>query len=655
MRNPLALPADIRAYLEAENVYFAAAMADTEALQEQLFKEMRGRIKEDDSTVPAPDGPFAYAVRYIEGGQHPLYIREKREGGEEEILLDGNALAEGRAYFRIGTANHSPDHRLLAWSHDDAGSEFFTLSVRDLATGHDLADVIPDNAGSTAWSADARHLFYIRLDASHRPSRVFRHKLGTAPETDVLVYEEPDPGFFVSLGKTRSQHFILIHTHDHQTSEVRFICAEDPEGQPTLVAAREIAVEYSVDEANGTFFILTNASGAKDFEIVSAPVAAPGRENWKQIVPHQPGRLITAHDLTARHLTWLERWEGLPRIVVRRLADGAEHTIAFDEEAYSLGLTGGYEYDTDTLRFTYSSLATPTRIYEYGMETRARVLRKEQVVPSGHDPAHYITRRILAPAVDGEAVPVSLLYRKDTKLNGTAPCLLYGYGAYGMAMPAAFSISQLSLVDRGFVFAIAHVRGGKEKGFAWYEAGRRRAKSNTFTDFIAAAEHLAQERYTSRGRIVAEGGSAGGLLVGAVANMATDLFGGFIANVPFVDVLNTMLDESLPLTPPEWPEWGNPILDADDYSTVLAYSPYDNVAARPYPPMLVFAGLTDPRVTYWEPAKWVARLRALKTDGNLLLLHTNMEAGHGGAAGRFDALKEKAIELAFALKVVGQS
>ena len=455
--------------------------------------------------------------------------------------------------------HHSPDHRLLAWSHDDAGSEFFTLSVRDLATGHDLADVIPDTAGSTAWSADARHLFYVRLDASHRPSRVFRHKLGTAPETDVLVYEEPDPGFFVSLGKTRSQHFILIHTHDHETSEVRFICAEDPEGQPTLVAAREIAVEYSVDEANGTFFILTNASGAKDFEIVSAPVAAPGRENWKQLVPHQPGRLIPAHDLTARHLTWLERWEGLPRIVVRRLADGDEHTIAFDEEAYSLGLTGGYEYDTDTLRFTYSSLATPTRIYDYGMETRARVLRKEQVVPSGHDPAHYVTRRILAPAVDGEAVPVSLLYRKDTKLDGSAPCLLYGYGAYGMAMPAAFSISQLSLVDRGFVYAIAHVRGGKEKGFAWYEAGRRRAKSNTFTDFIAAAEHLARERYTSRGRIVAEGGSAGGLLVGAVANMATDLFGGFIANVPFVDVLNTMLDDSLPLTPPEWPEWGNPI------------------------------------------------------------------------------------------------
>ena len=659
MRNPAALAEDIREYLDAENAYFATGMSDTEALQEQLFKEMRGRIKEDNSSVPLPDGPWAYAMRYVEGGQHPLYVREKRAGGGEEVMLDGNALAEGRAYFRIGGVSHSPDHRLLAWSHDDAGSEFFTLSVRDLDDRSDLADVIPDTSGGSVWSADGHFLFYVRLDANHRPSRVFRHKLGSSPEADVLVYEEQDPGFFVGVGMTKSRRFILIHANDHQTSEVHVIPADAPEEAPRLIAPRETAIEYSVDEAHGTFFILTNAGedgeAAKDFRIVTAPVEAAGRENWTDLVPHEAGRLITSHDVTARHVVRLERFEGLPRIVVRRLADGAEHTIAFEEEAYSLGLMGGYEFDTDTLRFAYSSMATPSRVYDYDMESRKRVLRKEQEVPSGHDPSLYVTRRVMAPAPDGETIPISLLYRKETPLDGSAPALLYGYGAYGIAMPASFSISRLSLVDRGFVYAIAHIRGGKDKGYAWYETGRRASKANTFTDFIAAGEFLAAERFTSRGKIVAEGGSAGGMLIGAVANMTTDLFGGLIANVPFVDVLNTMLDDTLPLTPPEWPEWGNPVAEAADYQTMLAYSPYDNVRAKPYPPILVLAGLTDPRVTYWEPAKWVARLRALKTDGNLLLLRTNMEAGHGGAAGRFDALKETAIEIAFALKVTGKA
>jgi len=655
MRNPSALAEDIHAYLDAENAYFAAAMADTDALQETLFKEMRGRIKEDDSSVPSPDGPWAYAVRYIEGGQHPLYVREKREGGGEETMLDGNALGEGRAYFRIGGAVHSPDHRLLAWSHDDAGSEFFTLSVRDLENGSDLADLIPDTSGGATWSADGHFIFYVRLDANHRPSRVFRHKLGTSPEADVLVYEEQDPGFFVGIGKTLSRRFILIQAHDHQTSEVWMIPADTPETEPRLIAPRDTAVEYHVDEAHGTLFILTNAGGAKDFKIVAAPVETPERENWSDLVAHEPGRLIIGHDVTARHLVRLERFEGLPRIIVRRLDDGLEHTIAFEEEAYALGLMGGYEFDTDTLRFNYSSMATPGRVFDYDMESRKRVLRKEQEVPSGHDPSRYLTRRIMAPAPDGETIPISLLYLKDTPLDGSAPALLYGYGAYGMSTPAGFSISRLSLVDRGFVYAIAHIRGGKDKGYAWYETGRREAKPNTFTDFIAAGEHLAAERITSRRKIVGQGGSAGGMLIGAVANMTTDLFGGLIAAVPFVDVLNTMLDDTLPLTPPEWPEWGNPIESAVDFQTLLAYSPYDNVQAKYYPPILALAGLTDPRVTYWEPAKWVARLRALKTDENLVLLRTNMEAGHGGAAGRFDALKETAIEIAFALKVTGKS
>jgi oligopeptidase B len=653
MRNPAALSPDIREYLEAENAWFETGMADTKALQETLFREMRGRIKEDDSSVPAPDGPFAYAVRFREGGQHPVYVRSLRDGGPEEVLLDGNALAEGHSYFRIGGASHSPDHARLAWTFDDAGSEFYTLQVRNLASGEELSDVVPDVAGGAVWSADGRHLFYVRLDPSHRPSRVFRHRLGTSTHEDALVYEEPDPGFFVGVGQTQSRRFIIIDSHDHETSETRLIPADAPEAEPRLVAPRQRGVEYSIEEAHGTLFIRTNADGAEDFKIVTAPAGDPGRDSWRDLVAHQEGRLILSHDALARHLVRLERVDGQPRIIVRRLADGEEHAIRFDEEAYSLGLMPGHEFDTDIVRFTYSSMTTPARIYDYDMESRARALRKEQEVPSGHDPDAYVTRRVHAPTPDGETVPVSLLWRKDTALDGSAPCLLYGYGAYGIAIPAAFSVARLSLVDRGFVFAIAHVRGGKDKGFRWHKAGRREAKANTFTDFLAAAEHLIAEGYTGRGRIVAQGGSAGGMLMGAAANRAPDLFAGIVAMVPFVDVLNTMLDDTLPLTPPEWPEWGNPVASAEDYRTILAYSPYDDVRAQAYPPILAMAGLTDPRVTYWEPAKWVARLRELKTDANPLYLRTNMDAGHSGAAGRFDALKETAIEMAFALKVTG--
>ena len=653
MRDPAVLERDIASYLEAENAYFKQQMGGTEALQEVLFKEMRGRIKEDDSTVPAPDGKWAYAIRYVEDGQHPLFVRQRREGGGETVLLDGNALAEGKAYFQFAGADHSPDHNLIAWASDEAGSEFHTLRFRDVATSADLADTIADTGGGGVWSADSRHVFYIRLDANHRPSKVFRHEIGSDPVDDVLVYEEADPGFFVGLGKTQSSRFIIIACHDHETSEVRLIPADDPTAAPRIVAKRQKGVEYSLDEAGGTLFILTNAGGAKDFKIATAPVKTPGPDNWRDLIGHEPGRLILSATSYAGHLVRLERLNGLPRIVIRRLGDGAEHVIDFDEEAYSLGLAGGYEFETTTLRFSYSSMTTPSEVYDYDMESRERVLRKRQEVPSGHDPARYVTRRIMAPAPDGESVPVTLLYHADTPLDGSAPCLLYGYGAYGIAMPAGFSVTRLSLVDRGFIYAIAHIRGGKDKGYAWYEAGKREHKTNTFADFIAAGEHLVSQGITARGRIVAEGGSAGGMLMGAIANMAPDLFAGIAAIVPFVDVLNTMLDDTLPLTPPEWPEWGNPIENEADYRAILAYSPYDNVEAKTYPPILAMAGLTDPRVTYWEPAKWVARLRAMKTDDNLLLLRTNMDAGHAGASGRFDSLKETAIEQAFALKVTG--
>ncbi|HEX2255786.1 MAG TPA: S9 family peptidase, partial [Afifellaceae bacterium] len=421
MRNPAALSPDIRAYLEAENAWFEAGMADTEELQETLFREMRGRIKEDDSSVPAPDGPWAYAVRFLEGEQHPLHVRSPRQGGPEEVLLDGNKLAQGHAYFRLGGSSHSPDHRRLAWTFDDAGSEFYTLQIRDLDSGEELSDVVPDMSGGAVWSADGDHLFYVRLDPSHRPSKVFRHRLGTSTHDDVLVYEEADPGFFVGVGQTQSRRFIVINSHDHETSEVRLIPADELEAEPRLVAARERAVEYSVDEAHGTLFIRTNADGAEDFKIVTAPADSPGRDGWRDLVAHEPGRLILSHDVLARHLVRLERVEGLPRIVVRRLADGVEHAIQFDEEAHSLGLMPGFEFDTDVVRFTYSSMATPARVFDYDMESRERVLRKEQEVPSGHDPDDYVTRRVHALAPDGETVPVSLLWRKGTPLDGSAP------------------------------------------------------------------------------------------------------------------------------------------------------------------------------------------------------------------------------------------
>lgn len=649
MRDPASLEAEIRAHLDAENAHAAASMAGTEALQARLFEEMKGRIKQDDSSVPTKDGPWAYGIRHVVGGQHPIHVRTPRDGGAEEILLDGDARAAGKAYFRLSGVAHSPDHARIVWGADENGSEYFTLRVRDLVEGRDLDDAVEATGGEAVWTAAGDAFFYIRLDDNHRPSKVLLHRLGTPVAEDLLVYEEADPGFFVGVGKTLSGRFVTISVHDHETSEVHLIEAADPTSPPRCVAPRVTAEEYDVEHAGDTFHILTNHGGAEDFQVMTAPVATPGREHWTPWIAHQPGRLILSHSVLAAHHLRLERVEGLPRIVVRRLADGTEHAIAFDEEAYSLGLFTGFEFDTREIRFTYSSMTTPARVYDYDMESRTRTLRKEQEVPSGHDPEAYVTRRIFAPTADGETVPVSLLHRRETAIDGTAPALLYGYGSYGITIPAAFSTTALSLVDRGFVYAIAHVRGGKDKGFRWYAQGRREFKTNTFDDFVAAAKGLIAAGYTSAGRIVAQGGSAGGMLMGAVANRAGELFGGIVAEVPFVDVVNTMLDATLPLTPPEWPEWGNPIEDEAAFRTILSYSPYENVAAKSYPPILALAGLTDPRVTYWEPAKWVARLRATKTGDAPVLLKTNMDAGHGGAAGRFDRLKEVALIQAFAL------
>ncbi len=656
MRDPGALDADIRSYLEAENAFADAAMADTRVLQDQLFAEMKGRIKENDASVPMPDGGFEYFTSYVAGGQYVRLCRRPRGGGPEQILLDGNEEAERKAYWALGAAVHSPDHRLLAYSVDDKGSELYGVRIRDLASGRDLPEVIPDTRGSLVWARDSRTLFYVRLDEHQRPLFVFRHRIGTPAEDDALVYAEADSGFYVSVDETQSGRFILIDAHDHQTSEIYLIDSDKPDSAPRIVAPRRHGHEYSVDHHGDRLLVLTNSGGAEDFRICEAPLDDPGPDNWREIVPHKPGCLILEPIVAyAGHLVRIERENALQRSVVREMNDGTEHAIAFEGEAYALGIAAGYEFDTATLRFSYSSMTTPRQEYDYDMERRTRVLRKMQEVPSGHNPADYVTRRLDAPAPDGETVPVSLLYRKGTVLDGSAPLLLYGYGAYGITISASFSTNWLSLVDRGFVVAIAHVRGGKDKGYRWYTGGKHRAKANTFTDFIAAGAYLVEQGYTSRGRIVANGGSAGGMLMGVVANLAPELFLGIIADVPFVDVLNTMLDGSLPLTPPEWPEWGNPIESKEDFEIIRSYSPYDNVAAKPYPHIFAYGGLTDPRVTYWEPAKWIARLRARNTSDSLILLRTNMAAGHGGASGRFEAIRELAMDFAFALKIAGWS
>ncbi len=653
-KDPSALDPAIRTHLEAENAYQTALMADTADLRKRLFEEMKGRIKEDDSSVPMKDGPFAYGSSYKKGGEQPRFFRTPREGGTEEIILDGDAEAEGKAYFRIGGSDHSSDHRRLLWSYDDKGSEFFRLRVRDIETGKDLGDDVFDTSGGGVWNAANDGFLYTRVDENHRPSKLFFHTLGTDVSQDRLVYEESDPGFFMDVGGSRNNDWIFISINDHETSEFRLLSTDDPTAEPALVAARETGLQYDLEEGGDVFFILTNADGAKDFKIMTAPVTNPTRPNWKELVPHEPGRLILSTLAFKDFLVRLERKDGLPRIVVRDRASGEEHNISFDEEAYSLSLLGAYEYDTDVMRFSYSSMTTPAQVFDYDMRTRERVLLKTQEVPSGHDPDHYVTRRLMAPSHDGELVPISLIYHRDTPLDGSAPALLYGYGSYGITIPAGFNTNILSLADRGFVYAIAHTRGGKDKGFSWYEDGKREKKTNTFLDFIAVAGHLVSYGYTSHDRIVAQGGSAGGMLMGAIANMAPEAFGGIIAEVPFVDVLTTMLDDTLPLTPPEWPEWGNPIASEKDYKTIAAYSPYDNVAALDYPPILAVAGLTDPRVTYWEPAKWIARLRARSASGNPALFKIHMDSGHAGASGRFSRLEEIAYVYAFALKVAGK-
>lgn len=653
LRDPSVLKPDIRAHLVAENTYFASLMDDTKALQEKLFQEMKGRIKEDDATVPKADGAFEYYSRYQTGAQHPLYARKARGGaGAEEILLDVDAAAKGKAFYQVSATAHSYDHKLYAYAEDDKGAGIYRIVVKDIATGKAVGSPIENASGNFTFSPDSAWLFWTFQDENARPVKVFRRPARGGADT--LVYEEKDPGMFLGVGLSESRAFILIQVANQETSEVHVIDAKTPTAAPTLFAPRVVGQLYTPVHFNGRWYILTNAGGAVDFKIDVADVGATARENWKPSIPHSPGRYIQSHTAVAGHLVRLERSNALPRIVVRDAAD-AEYSIEQKEAAFALALDPGYEFDTTTVRYVYQSPTTPRQWIDYDMAARKGTVRKTQEVPSGHDPAKYVAERFSIKAKDGAEVPVTVLRLRTTPVNASAPVLLYGYGSYGYGMEADFSITRLGLVDRGWIWVTAHVRGGDERGRGWFEDGRKKKKMNTFTDFIAVAEGLVAQKYAARGRIVAYGGSAGGLLVGAVANLAPDgLFGGIIAAVPFVDVINTMSDATLPLTPPEWPEWGNPLTSAEDYDTMMAYSPYDNVAAKAYPPIFAHGGLTDSRVTYWEPAKWIARLRDRAPNGGPYVLNINLEAGHGGASGRFNRFKEVARDLAFAMKALGE-
>lgn len=665
---------DVLAYLRAENAYTEEALAPLQGFRRSLFEEIKSRIKQTDVSAPARKGRRWYYGRTVETKQYPVHCRRadperamtaaevlaQSTAGTpgEEILLDENELAGDSDYFALGVFDISPSQNCLAYAVDTTGGERYTLRFRDLVDGADLADEIPDVYYSTAWSADSQTLFYTRPDAALRPWQIWRHRLGQPAGDDVLVLQEDDERFFLGVGSTRSERYIVISAGSKITSEDHVIDALRPEEPPRLIESRRQGVEYEIEHAvlpveGDVFLILTNDGGAENFALMKAPVASPGRDNWQLMIPHRRAVRLQDVDAFAGYVTVWEREQALERIRVIRLSDGSDHVIDQPEPVYSLSGGANLEWETSALRFGYTSLVTPPSSIEYDLETGERVVIKQQEVLGGYQPERFHAERLWATAADGTPVPISLVSRRDFPRDGSNPCLLYGYGAYEISIDPTFSSSRLSLLERGFVFAIAHVRGGGELGRKWYEDGKLLAKANTFTDFIACAEHLIALGYTAADRLVIRGGSAGGYLMGAVTNMAPELWRAVVAEVPFVDVLTTMQDPSLPLTATEWEEWGNPISDAEVYRYMKSLSPYDNVEAGAYPSMYVSAGLNDPRVGFWEPAKWVAKQRVLRTDANLLVLKTEMDAGHGGPSGRYDAWEDEAQVQAFILSSVG--
>jgi oligopeptidase B len=636
---------DVVAYLEAENKYTEAVMKPTEELQKKLYDEILGRIQETDLSVPVKRDDYFYYARTEQGRAYPIFCRRHGSAdGAEQLLLDMNQLAEGLEYMGMGNFAVSPDHRLLAYSTDSTGDEVFTIFVKNLDTGELLADRIENTYYTLEWANDNRTFFYTTLDEAKRPWRVWRHVLGRVE--DELVYEETDGRFHLVVVKTRSDAYIFVHIASPLTSETRWLRADDPGGEFAVLLPRQQGVEYDAYHQGDWFYIRTNER-AKNFRLMRMPVTAPAKENLTEVIAGRDKVTIEAIDCFADFLVIYERDKGLERMRVDDLAGGGSHYIEFPEPVYTASAGENAEYRTQTLRFVYESLVTPRSVFDYDMRTRRRELKKQYAVLGGYDPAKYQSERIFATAADGTEVPISLVYRRGVERTGANPTLLYGYGAYGLTSDPHFSSDRLSLLDRGFIFALAHIRGGGDLGKFWHEAGRLASKTNTFTDFIASAEHLIGQRYTSAHELAINGGSAGGLLIGAVVNLRPDLFGAAVTRVPYVDTLTTGLDSELPLTIGEWEEWGNPVEERAVYEYIKSYSPYDNVRPQSYPAMLVTTGLNDPRVSYWEPAKFVARLRALKTDDHVLLLKTNMGAGHFGASGRYEHMKETAFDYAF--------
>lgn len=651
---------DVRAYLEAENAYTAAVMQPTESLQTRIYDEIASRVQQTDTSAPVTDGPYEYYQRTEEGRQYAIHCRRLRDrgngaAGDEEIVLDLNLLAVGHSYLEVGDLEVDPSHATAAYSVDVTGGERYELRFRDLAAGRDLDDVVPDVYYGLGWADDGRTIFYVRPDAAMRPYSVWRHTLGAPASDDVLVFRDDDERFDVFMDRSRSGRVVLIHSVSRTTSEAWFVPTAAPETDARLVAARRDGVDYLVEHwTNGSddrFYIVTNADGAQNFKLVTTLVAESGGDHWIDVGEYRDHIRIERVSAFADHLVISERADGGQRLRVRRLRDGVEHTIQQPEEAASVWLGSNPEFATTTIRYGFSSLVTPTTDYDYDVESRERSVVKVQPVLGGFDPEEYVSRRLWAKASDGTEIPISIAHRRDLALDGDVPVLLYGYGAYEASINPAFRETRLPLLDRGVVFAIAHVRGGGEMGRHWYENGRLEHKANSFTDFIACAEFLVETNVTSPKRIVARGGSAGGLLMGAVANLRPDLFTGVVAEVPFVDVVTTMQDSTIPLTVPEWEEWGNP-QNEEYYAVMLAYSPYDNVEAKAYPNLLVTAGFNDPRVQYWEPAKWVAKLRHTATSGRIML-RTDLGSGHGGPSGRYDAWHEEAFILAFVTSTLG--
>lgn len=644
---------DVLAHLEAENRWFESKMDQHEGRIDDLFREMRGRIKEADSSVPQKDGDFLYWIEFEEGAEYKKWWRRPVAGGEAELILDEVALAEGKDYFRLGAISTTTDGKLLAYAYDDNGSERFTARIKDLDTGELLPDEIPGTLSSLVWVAGNTGLVYSLANEQWRTDNARLHWLGQPVEDDVELYHEDDEGFRVGSSLSSNEKWLLIGTSDHETSECRMVLADDPLGPQILVKPREKGVEYDVDERDDVLYIHTN-DAHENFRLATAPLASPGE--WTTLIEGTDAFYLTGFDLFRDFYVIEGRRAGLDQIEVRYYDDPARvEPIVFPEASYSAGLANNPEWHMTKLRLTYESMVAPSSVLDYDVAARTLETLKVQEIPSGYDASLYATERLEITARDGTAIPVSIVYRKDRAetVGGDGPLHLYGYGAYGIAIDPGFSTSRLSLVDRGFAYAIAHIRGGDDLGRAWYKAGKLERRENTFNDFVDVAKGLIERGFTKAGRISISGGSAGGELMGAVINSDPDLFGAVVAHVPFVDVLNTMLDDTLPLTPGEWPEWGNPIEDKAAFEQILSYSPYDQVKAQTYPPLMVTAGLNDPRVTYWEPAKWVAKLREVKTDDNELILKINMGAGHGGKSGRFESLKETAEEFAFILWQLG--